>query len=93
MISYLLTVTNGIGTSVETKKVDFEPLDVCMNKTLVFAANKSIVFCWNFRSENTHGGGGSAKFSAIDGKWAVSLMCSTEKELFKGTCIPYRPAV
>ncbi|KAI9362064.1 hypothetical protein DFJ73DRAFT_11110 [Zopfochytrium polystomum] len=46
---HILTVVNAIGTTVESKAIDFAPRLVRMNKTHVVAASADIVFTWHFR--------------------------------------------
>ena len=64
-----MTVSNGIGTSIETKEIEFEPTNVCITRTHVFVSNTSILYDWQFRSEVAaqNGGFNSSKYSAIDG--------------------------
>ncbi|KAJ3057254.1 WD repeat-containing protein 35 [Rhizophlyctis rosea] len=57
---YVLTVSNAIGTAIETKYVDFEPRTAVIAKTHVFATSPEVVFSWQFRTLT------SSKVAALD---------------------------
>ncbi|KAI9193226.1 uncharacterized protein BJ171DRAFT_588781 [Polychytrium aggregatum] len=58
---YQISVVNSIGTSIESKQIDFEPRFAAINKTHVFVASSDIVMYWQFRSSVL-----GSKLSAID---------------------------
>lgn len=53
---HTLTVSNAIGTSIDTKTIDFTPHMIKMTKTHVIVASTDIVFTWQFRSVTKRAG-------------------------------------
>ncbi|KAJ3204127.1 WD repeat-containing protein 35, partial [Entophlyctis luteolus] len=47
--NHLLTVSNAIGTAIETRQIQFAPITARITKTHVIAASADTVFCWQFR--------------------------------------------
>ena len=47
---YVLVLCNAIGTPLDTKYIDIEPLFVTMSKTFVFAASQQAFISWQYRS-------------------------------------------
>ena len=62
-----MTVSNAIGTAMETKYIDFEPRTAAIAKTHVFAASSEVVFSWKFRSLT------APRVTALDGKQVLGL--------------------
>ncbi len=46
--SYTLLLCNSIGSPIETKTVNFEPVFLSISDTFVVAASKTIVYIWNY---------------------------------------------
>jgi len=47
---YALVLCNSIGTPLESKYIDIEPLFWCMNSTHVVVASRSYFYLWNYQS-------------------------------------------
>lgn len=45
---YLLQFCNGIGTTVDSKTTEIEPISVAMNRSFVFIASKQAIYQWQF---------------------------------------------
>ncbi|KAJ3193848.1 WD repeat-containing protein 35 [Irineochytrium annulatum] len=46
---YTLTISNAIGTAMETKYIDFAPKYALITKQYVFVASADLVMCWQFK--------------------------------------------
>lgn len=47
---YVLVLCNSIGTPLESKYIDFQPIYWAMNSTHIVVASKSYFYMWNFQS-------------------------------------------
>ncbi|KAJ3392142.1 WD repeat-containing protein 35 [Lobulomyces angularis] len=68
---YNFSIYNAIGTSVESKEIDFEPKSVSINKSHVFISSNEIVVDWQFKILGVNNtpqinAGAVNKFSALD---------------------------
>jgi WD repeat-containing protein 35 len=48
-----IMICNSLGTCIETKIINFEPLNVAMNKLFVIAASTEHVYVWQYRAAST----------------------------------------
>ncbi|CAB3360361.1 Hypothetical predicted protein [Cloeon dipterum] len=62
---YGLILCNTIGTPVDTKFIEIEPLNITMNPTHVIIASKSEFYVWNFRTPKSRS---SIEFARMDRK-------------------------
>ena len=46
----MLVLCNAIGTPLDSKYIDIEPLYVCMTKTHIIAASKEAFYTWQFKN-------------------------------------------
>ncbi|KAJ3332051.1 WD repeat-containing protein 35 [Blyttiomyces sp. JEL0837] len=61
VVQYTLTVSNAIGTAIETKYIEFMPKTAKITRTHVVAATTDIIICWQYRSTSKK----TAAFDAI----------------------------
>ena len=47
---YALVLCNSIGTPLESKYIDIQPLFWCMNSSFIVVASKSYFYLWNYQS-------------------------------------------
>lgn len=52
--NYILVLCNAIGTPLESKYIDIEPLFAHMNSSHVIVASKSYFYIWNYQSMMDH---------------------------------------
>ena len=48
---WVLILCNSIGSPIDTKNINIEPLYACMNKTHIFIASNDSVYVWQYRSQ------------------------------------------
>jgi WD repeat-containing protein 35 len=86
---YILIVCNDIGSPVDSKYLQIEPLHVAMTNTHVIVASEDVVYIWMYRSSITkHSQGDLAAAAGILGvgsKRRVEMMFHIDESLAPGT--------
>ncbi|XP_059152704.1 WD repeat-containing protein 35-like isoform X2 [Physella acuta] len=47
---YVLVLCNSIGTPLDSKYIEMEPVYLCMTKSQIICASKEAVYCWQFKN-------------------------------------------
>lgn len=47
---YVLVLCNSIGTPLDSKYIEMEPVYLCMTKTQIICASKEAIYCWQFKN-------------------------------------------
>ena len=50
IFQYVLVLCNAIGTPLDSKYIDIEPIYTCMTKTHIVAACKEAFYTWQFKN-------------------------------------------
>ena len=47
---FVLVLCNSIGTPLDSKYIEMEPIYLCMTKTQIVCATKEAIYCWQFKN-------------------------------------------
>ncbi|KAA0197686.1 hypothetical protein HAZT_HAZT001209 [Hyalella azteca] len=81
-----LIICNAIGTPVDSKYIDIEPLHVAMTANYVFAASKDNFYMWQFKAPQSHSSvamAGSAKLDRAEKMFHVDDSPSGAEQNFR----------
>ena len=50
LLQYVLVLCNAIGTPLDSKYIDIEPVYTCMTQSHIIAASKEVFYTWQFKN-------------------------------------------